>query len=182
MDSTALDIDKAYQFYKKYLLEGARDKADIYREYGFKEPQVASNDWEVFGAILLKDKAKPGDGSDLEMHEIKSAIVGNSFEYQYHKNHGLDKLQEDTTVSHVFISYSRGYGDIEVRFLEGSQLASIFNEWRPEYIKNYQEGRQRFRKSISYGFVQQHGKIIFKVTNGEMNQQEDSEHFQPPML
>ena len=165
-----LDAEKAYNFYKRYLLDLTRDKTAIYTEYGFRVTGglVPSQDWELFAAILLKDKAKPGDGADLEHHEVKSAVQGNSFEYQYHKHHGEDKLDEDIAIDHVFISYERGYAGLEVRFVKGDALAAIFESWRPGLIQNYQAGRQRYRKSIAFGFVREHGDLILKIEDGEL--------------
>lgn len=78
-----LDVAKSYQFYEKCLLGPIQEKSKIYQEYGFKViGSVVSRDWEVLAAILLKDRAKPGYGSDLEKHEVKSARYGNSFEYK----------------------------------------------------------------------------------------------------
>ncbi|MEM8639910.1 MAG: hypothetical protein AAGG51_14010, partial [Cyanobacteria bacterium P01_G01_bin.54] len=70
---------------------------------------VGSKDWEVFAAILLNDRARKGDGADLEHYEVKSATTGSSFEYQYHRNHGLDKLTDDRSVDHIFVSRSKDY-------------------------------------------------------------------------
>ena len=88
-----LQVQKAYSFYSTYILKYSRDKAEIYGQYGFSlQGSVGSKDWEVFAAILLNDKARKGDGADLENYEVKSATFGGSFEYQYHRNQGLKKL------------------------------------------------------------------------------------------
>jgi hypothetical protein len=163
-----LNIVEAYDFYKKYLLGTAKDKAEIYERYGFRPPEVASKDWEVFGAILLRDRKKPGIGADLERHEVKSAGYGWSFEYQYHRNHGEEKLDEDKEVNHLFISYAENYQDVEVRYVLGQDLALTFESWRPGLVAKYQSGGQRYRKSISFGFVRQHGTLILRIEQGEL--------------
>lgn len=168
MIPTDLDVATAYWFYKKYLFDAAQDKVEIYERYGFLAPPVSFIDWEVFAAILLRDKKKPGDGADLERHEVKSAVAGGSFEYQYHKFHGLDKLEEDKRVDHVFISYGARHQDVDVRFVEGTRVAPVFESWKPELEANYQGGRQRFRKSISLGFVKAQGELLLAVRNGEL--------------
>lgn len=180
-----LNTSEAFDFYRKYLLGTAKDKAEIYVRYGFKPPVVASRDWEVFAAILVRDKAKGGDGADLEQHEVKSAGYGWSFEYQYHKFHGEQKLDEDQQVNHIFISYAANYQDIEVRYLRGEDLSSTFESWRPGLIANYESGNQRYRKSISFGFVKLYGLLILKIEHGELAPlppTEDSGYSQPPTI
>ena len=163
-----LNVPEAYDFYRRYLLGTAKDKTAIYVRYGFNPPEVASKDWEVFAAILLQDKARGGDGADLERHEVKSAGYGWSFEYQYHRFHGEQKLNEDKEVNHLFISYANNYQDIEVRYLYGKDLASVFESWRPGLIANYEARRQRYRKSISFGYVKMYGTLILKIKEGEL--------------
>lgn len=160
-----LNIPEAFDFYRKYLLGTAKDKSEIYVRYGFKPPGVASKDWEVFAAILLRDRSKGGDGADLERHEVKSAGYGWSFEYQYHKFHGEQKLDEDKQVNHLFISYAANYQDVEVRYLRGKELAQVFESWRPGH---YQAGKQRYRKSISFGYVKLSGVLILKIEHGQL--------------
>jgi len=166
-----LDVDRAYNFYKLYLLDWTRGKKALYEEYGFKvEGSVLSRDWELFAAILLKDRAKAGDGTDLEKHEVKSAIYGNSFEYQYHRNHGVDKLEEDKRVNHVFISYSSNYANVEVRLVDSSLLAPIFDSWLIGLITNYggEIPRQRYRRSISFGMVKRSGILLLQIQAEEL--------------
>ena len=165
-----LHIQEAYAFYKKFILDYANDKTDIYERYGFNlQGSVGSKDWEVFAAILLGDKAKPGDGADLMNHEVKSALLGNSFEYQYHKNRGLEKLEEDKAVDHVFVARSSTYADVSVWFLERNHLIPIFDNWLPELSQNYLGGtRQHFRRSISYTFVTTHGELLLEIRDGQL--------------
>lgn len=103
-----LQVQEAFSFYRTYILEYSRDKAEIYRKYGFSlQGSVGSKDWEVFAAILLNDRARRGDGADLVNHEVKSAVIGGSFEYQYHRNRGLNKLTDDRDVDHIFVAKPR---------------------------------------------------------------------------
>lgn len=165
-----LHINDAFVFYKKFILDVSRSKAEVYRHYGFKlEGSVGSKDWEVFAAILLDDRARHGDGADLVMHEVKSAIIGGSFEYQYHRNHGLAKLKGDQEVNHVYISRSQKYEDITVYYLEREQIRPLLSQWLPALEENYAiQGRQRFRRSISSGFVRQQGILLLEIHNGEL--------------
>jgi len=164
-----LDVEAAYDFYRKYILL-VQDKAEVYEKYGFSiQRAVGSKDWEVFAAILLRGKAKGGVGADLQKYEIKSAVDGSSYEYQYHKNTGLEKLEEDKQVDHVFIARSRDYQDIEVWLVERVFMQPKFEKWQPELIENYKNDlRQRFRRSITHNFVKEHGTQIMQIAQGEL--------------
>lgn len=95
----------AYNFYKRFILDYSQEKETIYEQYGFTlQGSVGSKDWEVFAAILMGDRASPGNGADLENYEVKSALIGNSFEYQYHRNRGLEKLQDERAVDQFICS------------------------------------------------------------------------------
>ena len=165
-----LQAQEAYSFYRAFILEYSRNKAEIYERYGFSlQGSVGSKDWEVFAAILLNDRARGGDGADLEHYEIKSATTGSSFEYQYHRHHGLDKLTDDRNVDHVFISRSKDYIDIEVWLVRRTDMTSTFNKWLPELLKNYEmTERQRFRRSVTYGFVKSQGSLLLEISSGEL--------------
>ena len=161
---------EAYLFYKRFIFDYSQDKAAIYEQYGFTlQGSIGSKDWEVFAAILMGDRARSGDGADLENYEVKSALLGNSFEYQYHKNHGLDKLQNDQTVDHIFVARSNTYQDIEVWLVDRSKLIPIFEKWLPELRQNYTtETRQRFRRSVTYKFVVTNGLKILEIKDGKL--------------
>lgn len=170
MPDVELDIPGAYNFYERFILNYTRDKSEVYTRYGFTiQNSIGSKDWEVFAAILLRDRAKRGDGSDLVNHEVKSASGKGSFEYQYHRNRGLAKLQGDRRVDHVFISRSPDYKDVEVWWVNRNQMQSIFDTWQPELEANYAStARQRFRRSVTYGFVKTHGICIFHIAQGQL--------------
>lgn len=166
----SLHIQEAYAFYRTFILDYARNKADIYEKYGFNlQGSVGSKDWEVFAAVLLGDRARPGDGADLMKHEVKSALLGNSFEYQYHKNRGLEKLEEDEVVDHIFVARSKTYADVSVWLVERSHLIPTFDSWLPELSQNYLSGtRQRFRRSVGYAFVKARGELLLEIRAGQL--------------
>lgn len=165
-----LNIQAAYNFYTSFILNYSREKGEIYRRYGFTlQRSLSSKDWEVFAAILLNDRARPDRGTDLMNHEVKSAIMGNSFEYQYHKSHGIDKLEADKSVDHIFIAHSQSYENVEVWRIERVNLIPIFNKWLPELRENHEnQQRQRFRRSVAYGFVTTQGIRILEIQNGQI--------------
>lgn len=162
-------LKEAYDFYRKFIYN--KELQAILAQHNFHSAgSVPSKIWEVFAAILTGDEGKEGYGADLEHHEVKSAKDGGSFEYQYHLKAGKIKLEEDMTVNHIFISYSVDYKDVEVRLVEGEKLKETFESWLPGLIKNYggSNPRQRYRKSVSYGFVKANGVLILKTSNGNL--------------
>ncbi|WP_156815577.1 hypothetical protein [Pseudanabaena sp. PCC 6802] len=165
-----LQVQEAYSFYRAYILEYSQNKAEIYERYGFSlQGSVGSKDWEVFAAILLNDRARRGDGADLMNYEVKSAVIGGSFEYQYHRNRGLDKLTDDRDVDHIFVARSETYTNVEIWLVERTKMISTFDKWLPELVQNYETAdRQRFRRSVTYGFVRSQGVRLLEISNGEL--------------
>lgn len=165
-----LQTQEAISFYRTYILEYSRNKASIHEQYGFSlQGSVGSKDWEVFAAILVNDRARRGDGADLENYEVKSATIGSSFEYQYHRNRGLDKLTEDRDVDHIFVARSETYMNVEVWLVERTKMVPIFDRWLPELLQNYETAeRQRFRRSVTYGFVKSQGVRLLEISSGEL--------------
>lgn len=166
----------AFEYYQEHI--NRTEFFELLDSHGLKSTgSVPSIAWELFGSILTGKLGTSGYGADLEGIEIKSAIVGSSFEYQYHLNTGLEKLKEDMKVDHFFCSYSRDYKSFQVNFLKGEKLAPYFEKWIPKYLTNYNkiEGDvpptarlQRFRRSIPYGFVIKNGRQVMKVDEGLM--------------
>jgi hypothetical protein len=165
-----LQVQEAFSFYRTYILEYSRDKTEIYRKYGFSlQGSVGSKDWEVFAAILLNDRARRGDGADLVNYEVKSAVIGGSFEYQYHRNRGLNKLTDDRDVDHIFVARSETYTNVEIWLVERSRMVPTFDRWLPELLQNYETiERQRFRRSVTYGFVRSQGIRLLEIRAGEL--------------
>ena len=109
-----------------------------------------------------------GYGSDLQTYEIKSAKQGSGFEYQYHKNSGAGKLDEESGVDHIYIVYAPDYQDVTVRLLSGSALAEKVAIWRKGYDANYEAGKQRYRRGISSGYVMKNGAVIMEIKGGRL--------------
>lgn len=163
------NVSAAFDFYKKFIFN--EEKRTLLGKHNLHVTgSVPSRDWELFGAILTGDDGKQGYGSDLQHHEIKSSVLGASFEYQYHLHAGKQKLLEDSKVDHIFISYSPDYKDVEVRIMRGSELKAKFKSWMPGLIKNYEgpNHRQRYRKNIAFGVVKKEGQLIMKIARGEL--------------
>lgn len=162
-------LHEAINFYQKFIYN--QEHQSILKEHGFSVAgSVASVNWEAFASILTGDLSKSGYGSDLTKHEVKSSVDGNSFEYQYHLKAGKVKLHEDMEVNHIFISYSADYKDIEVRLIQGDKLKATFEQWLPGLVENYEGStpKQRYRKSVSYGFVKANGILILKTHGGDL--------------
>lgn len=168
-----LFIKGAFKFYQ--VLKKDYDKKKVIQEKKGFPPNgtISFKDWELFGALLVRDRSKGGNGSDLLEHEIKSAGPGGSFEYQYHKKTGLQKLEEDRKVKHVFISYDNDYKDIKVRLIKPEQTEKIFEGWKEKIIKCYPKGddsnsKQRCRQRIPHGVVEQQGELLMAIKDGEL--------------
>jgi len=173
-------IDEAFDLYCRHIYD--EEKIRLLTENNLKVAgSVSSVMWELFGALLTERSGEGVTGADLQGWEVKSAKGGGSYEYQYHLNTGAAKLKEDCEVNHLFCTYSATYKDVAVRVMPGKDLAAnFFKTWEPEYLKNYDasvpdaERRQRFRKSISFGFVEKNGVLVFKVENGKLTYRDDS--------
>jgi hypothetical protein len=125
-----------------------------------------SSDWEVFASMLVNDLGRKfGAGIDLANYEVKSSKRGASYEYQYHKNTGLEKLTKDMAVGHLFFEYFDNLRDVHLRYLHGSQLTSYFGKWLDEYPNPYP---QRYRKNVPYGFVRKNGALLMTLKDGEV--------------
>lgn len=168
-NSQKYNIKEAFEFYRKFIYN--EEHQALLTQHGFHVAgSIPSINWELFSAILTGDKGKGGYGSDLNDYEIKSSVEKSSFEYQYHLHGGQTKLKDDIKVSHIFISYSSDYKDIEVRIVKGDNLKDIFSSWLPGLIKNYEgpNRQQRYRKSIPYGLVVKSGVLLLKTQDGNL--------------
>jgi hypothetical protein len=164
---TNLDFEKSLMFFHAYMYGPIQGKMRLYGAR--KIPQVAiamSSDWEVFASMLVNDLGRKfGAGIDLANYEVKSAKRRASYEYQYHKNSGLEKLSKDLQVGHLFFEYFDNLNEVHLRYAHGSQLAEFFGRWRDNYPNPYP---QRYRKTIPYGFVKQHGTLLMTLKDGEV--------------
>ena len=143
-------------------------KLRLYNARGVRSAgKVISSDWEVFASILVKDVGKKlGKGVDLSEHEVKSAENGGSYEYQYHKDTGKQKLREDAEVAHLFFDHSDNLRKVELRYVDGRKLREeFFAKWLSEFPEPYQ---QRYRKSVPFGWVQKNGVLLMRLENGEV--------------
>lgn len=130
---------------------------------------VSPGDWELLAAILLRqNRASDLYGHDLEAAEVKSGGFGSNFEYQYHRNGGIEKLKRESLIDHVFIEYGDHLQNIAVRVVKGEALSKTFIGWREGLQMNYTAGRQRYRKNVLGTFVREHGKLLFEIRNGQL--------------
>jgi len=166
-----LYTEEAYNFYRDHILAPIRQKGELAARYDFPiSGTVPFRDWEIFCAILTGDNyTGQGGGHDLTRHEVKSAVKGSSFEYQYHRESGFEKLAGERSVCHLFISYEEEYRNIEVRIASPLLIQKKLSQWRDEYESAYKEdGRQRFRKSISYGEMKLISLRIMEIIDGRL--------------
>lgn len=173
-------------FYTRYLLEPALRKAALRKAYGFRGAiTVSPGDWELWAAILFRErKSRNRYGHDLMHAEVKSAGLGANFEYQYHRNGGLEKLDAEASVAHIYMEHSDSLRNIDVRVVAGEDLRGLFAGWRPGLIENYAAGeKQRYRKNIPASTVHRLGTLVLQIRNGKLTQASErpvAELLQPP--
>jgi len=165
---TDLDFEKALMFFHAYMYGPLQGKLRLYSARGVNTGGVAaSSDWEVFASILVKDLGtKLGAGIDLSGYEVKSAENGGSYEYQYHKLTGREKLQKDMEVGHLFFDHRDNLRHVDLRYAHGSWMKErFFQKWLHEFPDPYP---QRYRKNISFSWVKENGILIMTLTDGEV--------------
>ena len=142
------NISAAFELYQKQI--NRTEFFDVLRKQNLRTTgSIPSITWELFGSILTGKKGKKGNGADLEGIEIKSAVIGKNFEYQYHRKTWREKLKEDRTVGHIFCSYNPDYNSCRVYFLEGTQLTPFFDDWEPRCKKTTAPKRGRDTGKLS---------------------------------
>ena len=172
-DSTVLDLPLALWFYEQFIRQLHEQKRHLRQHFGFAAGRPGtSDDWELFAAILLRSGRNTASkyGHDLTAAEVKSARVGSSFEYQYHLNTGVAKLNAEHTVDHVFVSYDDD--GVTVRLVPGAALQPLFESWRAPLLSNYDSAnpnrRQRFRKNVPYGLAVREGSVLVQIVEGRL--------------
>ena len=75
----------------------------------------------------------------------------------------------DKPPQHVFIARAANYQNVEVWRVDKALMNPIFDGWLPELERNYKGSqRQRFRRSVSYGFVTVNGERLMEIQAGEL--------------
>jgi hypothetical protein len=165
---TELDFEKALMFFHAYMYGPLQGKLRLYAARSVRPAGTTmSSDWEVFASILVKDLGqKLAAGIDLSQNEVKSATAGASYEYQYHKNTGKQKLAHDMKVGHLFFEHASNLRSVDLRWAHGSKLREeFFEKWLEEYPDPYP---QRYRKSVPFGWVKKNGILLMTLTDGEV--------------
>lgn len=165
-----MSIEEATDFYA-LLLGQQKDRAKHYAAKNISGTIAISSDWVCLAAYLLDDMgAGVNFGPDLVRHEVKSVVGGGAYEYQYHKHSWQEKLRKDGLVDHVFISRSADLLNVSVRLATGAVLrANFLSHWQAELDGRGGYGEhQRFRKSVPYGWVESHGRLLMRIANGRL--------------
>ncbi|MEM7580963.1 MAG: hypothetical protein AAF316_14165 [Cyanobacteria bacterium P01_A01_bin.80] len=64
---------------------------------------------------------------------------------------------------------SQDYSNVEVWLVKRDKMLPVFDKWLPELRENYQgEARQRFRRSVTYGFVKNQGIELLEINDGTL--------------
>lgn len=164
---TDLDFEKALMFFHAYMYGPLQGKLRLYSAREVHPPGAAMpSDWEVFASILVKDVGKKlAAGVDLSQNEVKSAYARGSYEYQYHKNTGKEKLRRDAQVGHLFFDHRDNLRHVDLRYAHGSALRDFFEKWLKEYPDPYP---QRYRKNIPFNWVKNNATLLMTLTDGEV--------------
>lgn len=154
-------------FFHAYMYGPLQGKLRLYSARVVHAQSAAmSSDWEVFASILVRDLGKKlAAGVDLSQYEVKSASNGGSYEYQYHKNTGKEKLKRDTEVGHLFFDHRNNLRNVHLRYAHGNAMKNFFQKWLREYPDPYP---QRYRKSIPFRWVEENAKLLMTLTDGEV--------------
>ena len=60
--------------------------------------------------------------------------------------------------------------NVEVWLVERTKMIPTFDRWLPALLRNYETAeRQRFRRSVTYGFVKSQGVRLLEISCGELN-------------
>jgi hypothetical protein len=174
---TELDFEKALMFFHAYMYGPLQGKLRLYAARRVRSAATATpSDWEVFASILVKDVGqKLAAGIDLSHYEVKSASARGGYEYQYHKNTGKAKLVADMNAGHLFFGHSNNLRLVHLWFAHGSQMSEFFDKWLVEYPDPY---RQRYRKSVSYQWVENKATLLMTLTDGEVTYPESAQPVQ----
>ena len=165
---TELDFEKALMFFHAYMYGPLQGKLRLYAARSVRPAGTAmSSDWEVFASILVKDLGqKLAAGIDLSQNEVKSATAGASYEYQYHKNTGKQKLTHEHQSRSPVLERANNLRSVDLRWAHGSQLRKeFFEKWLKEYPDPYP---QRYRKSVPFNWVKKNGMLLMTLTDGEV--------------
>jgi hypothetical protein len=161
-------------FFQAYMYGPLQGKLRLYAARRVRSSGTAmSSDWEVFASILVKDLGqKLAAGIDLSHYEVKSATSEGSYEYQYHRNTGKQKLANDMKVGHLSFDHADNLRLVNLRYAHGSQMADFFKKWLEEYPDPYP---QRYRKSIPFQWVKKNGTLLMTLTDGEVTYPESAQ-------
>lgn len=162
-----LDVHAALIYFHAYMYGPYQGRIRLFRLRGLKPRMVMSEDWEVFASILLRQQGTSNpSGPDLGLYEVKSAVMGGSFEYQYHRKSWQQKLEADRRAGHVFIWHANELNDVEVWFCEGADLEEHFAAWEAE--RPYSTAsQQRFRKRVEDWWVRDQANLLLRIHMGE---------------
>ena len=154
--------------------------------YGFSSSRaVNSTSWEIWAAMLLKLRKAGPTGEDLPGWEIKSARgdrrlskdglrrikAGTLFNYEYYPLSGLEKLENECALQHMYIVYKDLYASVDVWVLPGQDLVPMFKTWKTDMTKIFRGGRHGRRdvlKSLPYGYVKAHGQWVMQIRKGKL--------------
>ena len=153
----------AYTFFRNHIYN--EDKQQVYLRRGFPLARmIPPHDWECLGAELINENKNGHYGQDLKTCDVKSAVYGQAFGWDFHYVSAIDKINQALELNYIFVTYSLNLKDIEVRVGTGEQFRDFFDKWRNQYAdysKKYPT--KRFQRSIPFKAVKERGEIILNI-------------------
>ena len=132
MKQPKLTLGHALDFFRTFMYAPLQAKRGIYEARGIRLGSVTpASDWEVLASMLVNHKGNGGtSGVDLVDYEVKSAINGGDYEYQYHKDTGKKKLTGDMKAGHLFFNHVDFLNRVELRYVDGRDMKkNYFSVW-----------------------------------------------------
>jgi len=173
-------IDHGLDFFNQVMLGPLLAKLRYYRRYNVRPTTMSlPSDWEVLTAILC-DVMGSGhaSGMDLTGYEVKSAISGAAYEYQFHRSgssaplklrhreSGRALLDSMEYAGHLFWAHRDLLTHVELWYVNGQDLRSTFERWKREFPPDLDPNR-RFRRSVTHTMVQCAGIKLLTIQDGE---------------
>ena len=166
-----LDVQAALIYFHAYMYGPYRGRVRLFRARGLAPRMVMSEDWEVFSSILIRQEGTASaSGPDLGEYEVKSAVDGGSFEYQYHRNSWQEKFAADRRAGHILIWHWDELSRVEVWYCTGADLEEHFAAWEAKNPYSTQN-QQRFRQQVPAGWVRENATLLLLIEDGEATHQ-----------
>ena len=160
-------LEEAGAYLRLSLIPACDVRRAAYRRFGFKgRPLPDYADWVVFGAALTGSPIAPfGTRAALESEMILVAQTGRPFHYTYDWEYGKEQQSHDERVDHLFVSFTGGLEEIEVRRVDGQMVVDRFkSEWGDPIGIDCQPSDAPF--DLPFDWVRLNGELVAQFAAG----------------